>query len=396
MQRREATKDKKMNTVKHLTAITIVFLGLAVCGAAVADDTAAQDIGQEAGEKDYGALLRKAREREAEAKKLAKEAAQYSKRADLAESKMHLAMEQLAAKQARIDSLQKSLDSFEREKAELTPLSEKFLEVLIIILSSMAVFFAVKFGIKFFLKAIMRKVSRVDREVTLRIKTFVKIFDWMAAVFIFLTMVFLILEAFGISVAPLIAGAGIIGIAVGFGSQYLVRDVISGFFLLMEGQYRIDDVVKIGDYSGLVEDINLRITTLRDMEGRVIIIPNGEIKAVINYTKEYAQALFDLRVAYKEDLDKVMETIKDLGKEMRSDKYYGALILDELEMFGVDDFTDSAAIVKFRIKTLPVRQWDVAREFRRRLKNRFDKLGIRMPFPHRTLYWGEPENTPQR
>lgn len=172
----------------------------------------------------------------------------------------------------------------------------------------------------------------------------------------------------------------------------MIRDLINGLFILIEGQYRINDVVKIGEYGGLVESIDLRITTLRDLEGRVIIIPNGEIKTVVNYTKEFAQALLNIGVAYKENVDRVMDVIKDVGNEMRGDEYFGKLILDELEMLGVDDFADSAVIIKFRMKTLPIKQWEVMREFRRRLKNKFDELGIEIPFPHRTLYWGVGED----
>jgi small conductance mechanosensitive channel len=198
----------------------------------------------------------------------------------------------------------------------------------------------------------------------------------------------MVLKNFGIDVAPLLAGAGIVGLAVGFGGQYLIRDVINGVFILLEDQYRVNDVVKIGEHGGLVESINLRITKLRDLEGRVIYIPNGEIKTVVNFTKDYAQALLTVGVAYKENVDKVLSVIKDLGKEIKQDPCFGKLILDDLEMLGVDDFGDSQVTIKFRMKTLPIKQWEVAREFRRRLKNRFDELGIEIPFPHRTLYWG--------
>ncbi len=147
-------------------------------------------------------------------------------------------------------------------------------------------------------------------------------------------------------------------------------------------------MVKIGEFGGLVEGVNLRVTRLRDLEGRVIYIPNGEIKTVINFTKEFSQALLNIGVAYKENVDRVMEVIKQVGKEMREDGYFGKLILDDLDMLGVDDFADSQVTIKCRIKTLPIKQWEVAREFRRRLKNRFDELDIEIPFPHRTLYWG--------
>jgi small conductance mechanosensitive channel len=198
----------------------------------------------------------------------------------------------------------------------------------------------------------------------------------------------MMLENFGINVAPLLAGAGIVGLALGFGGQYLIRDLINGIFILFEGQFRVNDVVKIGDLGGLVESMNLRVTQLRDLEGRVIYIPNGEIKTVINFTKGYSQALLDIGVAYKENVDDVMRVMKDVSKGMRQDPYFGKLILEDMEMLGVDAFTDSAVIIKCRMKTLPIKQWEVAREYRRRLKNKFDELGIEIPFPHRTLYWG--------
>ena len=218
------------------------------------------------------------------------------------------------------------------------------------------------------------------------------LFSWLATIVLILTVVYLVLENHGFNMAPLLAGAGIVGLAFGFGGQYLIRDLINGLFILIEGQYSINDVVKIGEYGGLVEDVNLRITRLRDLEGRVIFIPNGEIKMVVNYTKDYAQALLNVGVAYKENVDKVMDVIKEVGNELRSDRYFGRLILANLEMLGVDDFADSAVIIKFRMKTLPIKQWEVMREFRRRLKNRFDEMGIEIPFPHRTVYWGTGED----
>ncbi len=198
----------------------------------------------------------------------------------------------------------------------------------------------------------------------------------------------MLLENFGIAVAPILAGAGVVGLALGFGGQYLIRDIINGVFILFEGQYRINDVVRIGEFGGLVEAVNLRHTRLRDQEGRVIYIPNGEIKTVVNFTKEYSQALLNIDVAYETDIDHVIRVIKDLGAEMRKDGYFSRLILNDLEMLGVEDLADSRITLKFRIKTLPIKQWEVAREFRRRLKDRFDKEKIQIPFPRRMLYWG--------
>ena len=353
----------------------------------------AQLLKQEATVKKDQELLKKAKELEKKAARLEKEAGAYSDRVAIAESKTQIALEQIAARRERIENLEKALETLKKERAGKLPLLNKLAESLTILLTALSLLIFFKYLLKFFAKRMVKKAETLSRETSLRIKTFGKIFTWAIGVLIIITAVFLILETFGVSVAPLLAGAGIVGLAFGFGGQYLIRDIIGGFFILIEGQYMIDDVIKVGEYSGLVEDINLRITTLRDLEGRVIIIPNGEIKGVINYTKGYAHALIDLGIAYKENVDKVIEVIKELGRQMREDPYYGKLILADLEMFGVDEFGDSAVIIKFRIKTLPMKQWDVSREFKRRLKNRFDELGIEIPFPHRMVYWGAPLNT---
>jgi moderate conductance mechanosensitive channel len=333
--------------------------------------------------------LKKAKEVEKEASALEKESSLYNEKVSIAESKAQLALENIAAKQTRLESLKKSLEGLQKEKSEKRPLIDKLSSTALIILVGFAAFFIMRFSLKTVEKLLSAKGDTIKRELALRTKTLVKVFNWLAAIMLSIVVVYMVLENLGFSVAPLLAGAGIIGIAFGFGGQYLIRDVISGFFILMEGQYNINDVIQIGEYGGLVENINLRITTLRDLEGRVIFIPNGEIKTVVNFTKEYAQALLSIGVAYKEDVDKVMDVIKQVGKELRADPYFGNMILDDLEMFGVDDFGDSAVIIKFRIKTLPIKQWDISREFRRRLKNRFDELGIEIPFPHRMIYYGK-------
>jgi moderate conductance mechanosensitive channel len=258
----------------------------------------------------------------------------------------------------------------------------------IVILIGLLLLLLLKFGVRKFEQMLTKKDVIRESETTLHIKTIAKLFRWLGIIAIVLGVFYIVAENHGLNLAPLLAGVGIASIAFGFGGQYLVRDIINGLFILIEGQYRINDVVKIGQYGGLVEDINLRITTLRDLEGRVIIIPNGDVKEVVNYTREYAQALLDIGVAYKENVDNVMEVIKQICAEMRKDKYFGRLILGDVEMLGVDDFADSQVTIKFRVKTLPIKQWEVSRELRRRIKNRFDELGIEIPFPHTTLYWG--------
>ncbi|MFA5094852.1 MAG: mechanosensitive ion channel domain-containing protein [Candidatus Omnitrophota bacterium] len=335
-------------------------------------------------------VAKKAKQLEKEARQIEKESDIYKKKLGVAEVKAKLAEEKLAVSQTAVEALKKELEVLQYAKAAKRGILYNILTSLGIILAGVAAFLFLKlivWIVGFFIER-KRKGVLVARELNLRIKTVNKTVYWLGTVIIGISVVYFILATFGVSVAPLLAGAGIVGLAFGFGGQYLIRDVINGFFIVLEGQYRIDDVVKIGEFGGLVEDMNLRITTLRDLEGRVIIIPNGEIKTVVNYTKEYAQALLDVRVAYKENVDSVIEVIKEVGKSMRIDDHYAFMILNDLEMLGVDDFSESAVVVRFRIKTLPIKQWEVAREFRRRLKKRFDELGIEMPFPHRTIYWG--------
>ena len=332
--------------------------------------------------------IKKADVLEKEAKKLEKEANKHKDKLKVTESKATEAQKKVDIHQENIDALRKELQSLKTMRATKRSFLEKAIMSITIIFIGLILFSLMKVGLKQFERLLTRKDQIRETEMALRMKTLSKLFSWLGAIAIAGVIFYMVLENFGFNVAPLLAGAGIIGLAFGFGGQYLIRDLINGLFILIEGQFRINDVVKIGEYGGLVEDINLRITTLRDLEGRVIIVPNGEIKTVVNYTKEFAQALLNIGVAYKENVDKVMDIIKTVGKEMREDKYFGKLILDNLEMLGVDDFADSAVIIKFRMKTLPIKQWEVMREFRRRLKNRFDELGIEIPFPHRTLYLG--------
>jgi small conductance mechanosensitive channel len=202
----------------------------------------------------------------------------------------------------------------------------------------------------------------------------------------------MILEKLGIQIGPILAAAGVLGLAVGFGAQKLVEDVISGFFILLEDQIRVNDVVVISGTGGLVEKVNLRMVVLRDLAGNVHYIRNGSIGTVTNMTKEYSRYVFDIGVAYREDTDEVVEVIKKVDEEMRADSGFKDLILEPIEILGVDKFADSAVIIKARTKTKPVQQWAVGREFNRRLKKKFDELGIEIPFPHTTLYMGQDKN----
>ena len=202
-------------------------------------------------------------------------------------------------------------------------------------------------------------------------------------------VVLVLLKEVGVEIAPILAGAGIVGLAVGFGAQNLVRDVISGFFFILEDQVRVGDVVVVNGTSGLVEEINFRTIILRDQSGVVHIFPHGTVTTLSNMTKDWSAYLFDLGVAYKENTDRVVQVIEQVGKEMIQDPKFGPLMLEAPEIFGVNQFADSAVIIKGRIRTKPSQQWVVGREFNRRIKYAFEAAGIEIPFPHRTVYFGE-------
>jgi small conductance mechanosensitive channel len=195
----------------------------------------------------------------------------------------------------------------------------------------------------------------------------------------------MVLRELGVDIAPVLAGAGIVGLAVGFGAQTLVRDIISGFFLILEDQVRVGDVAAINGTAGLVEAINLRTIVLRDVEGTVHIVPNGAITTLANRSKDFSYYVIDVSVAYDEDTDRVAEVLRRTGAELQADPRFGAFILEPLEVMGVDAFGDSAVILKVRIKTMPLKQWEVGRELRRRVKKAFAAAGIEIPYPQRVV-----------
>ncbi|HIB66460.1 MAG TPA: mechanosensitive ion channel family protein [Phycisphaerales bacterium] len=196
----------------------------------------------------------------------------------------------------------------------------------------------------------------------------------------------LVLDEVGMDVRPILAGAGVVGLAVGFGAQNLVRDFFSGFFIILENQYTLGDFVSINNHSGIVEGVNFRTTVLRALDGTVHVIPNGEIKFVSNGSHGWSAAVLDVGVSYEEDVDRTMEIIRDVGHTLSQDKDWKDKIIEDVEVLGLDQFADSALVIKVRLKTLPLEQWGVAREFRRRLKKRFDRDEVTIPFPNRTLH----------
>lgn len=233
--------------------------------------------------------------------------------------------------------------------------------------------------------------SLIERRMTggalgMRARTLLPLLHTTIKVFLVIIVGLVALSALGIDITPLLAGAGVVGLAVGFGSQALVKDVITGFFILMEDQISVGDVVQVANRSGLVEAITIRTVRLRDQAGSVHTIPFGEITSVQNMTRDFSYYVFDISVAYREDTDRVVAVIRDIGAQMQTEDAWRDRILEPLEVLGVDSFGDSAVVIKARIKTRPIQQWNVGREFNRRMKKRFDAEGIEIPFPHRTIY----------
>jgi small conductance mechanosensitive channel len=242
-------------------------------------------------------------------------------------------------------------------------------------------------------KSRMNARFKGDIEHTKRTETLTKLIRKTVKAVVLAAAVLMVLQNLGVNIGPLLAGAGIVGLAVGFGAQSLVKDVISGFFILLENHMNVGDVVEVAGSAGLVESINLRVTKLRDYSGNVHIIPNGQIAVLMNMTKGYSRAVLDIGVAYKENVDEVMEVMKEVAGEMEKEEAWSGKFLEPMEMVGLDSFGDSSVNIKVRFTVKPLEQWNVSREYRRRLKNVFDDKGIEIPFPHVTLYMGEGENT---
>ncbi|MEJ2587055.1 MAG: mechanosensitive ion channel [Deltaproteobacteria bacterium] len=238
------------------------------------------------------------------------------------------------------------------------------------------------------------KVGKRKGAVSQKTKTLIPVALTAVKIGVWFTGGIIILDRLGVNTTPILAGAGIVGLAIGFGSQTLVKDLINGLFILFEESIRIGDWATVGNKGGHVEAIGLRTVRLRDLHGNVHVIPNSSIDTVTNLSKEFSRAVMDVGVAYREDVDKVIEILEEIGKGMAEDPVYGKNILEPLEIFGLDRFEDSSVVIRARFMTKPLKQWGVRREFNRRLKRVFDERGIEIPFPHRTLYMGEPKQGP--
>lgn len=242
---------------------------------------------------------------------------------------------------------------------------------------------------KIFATRLIKDDDAGSLETKKRMDTLLGIITAIGRIIIWSVFLMMLLKKLDVDIGPILAGAGILGLAVGFGAQELVRDFISGFFMILEDHIRTGDVAVINGTGGLVEKIELRTITLRDFSGVVHIFQNGKVDTVANMTKEWSAMVFDIGVAYKEDVDHVMKVMQETGEKLINDPQFKNKIIEPLEIFGLDKFDDSAIVIKARLKTIPIEQWTIGREYRKRLKKAFDEEGIEIPFPHTTVYWGE-------
>ena len=271
---------------------------------------------------------------------------------------------------------------------QLTPwLLGHGIRIALIIIGAVIInFFAVKFITKTVRIAVTSRGFGSKEAEIKRENTLIRIFSWTITILIIIVSGLMILEEGGVSIAPILASIGVLGLAVGFGGQYLIRDVISGFFIILENQYRIGDVVSFDGTGGLVEDISLRMTTLRDMDGTVHHIPHGEIKKVANLSKNFSRINLNVGISYNADLDEVISVIDEVGKNMAQEPEWKDLLLTAPHVLRVDDFADSSIVLKIVADTQPLQQWTLTGELRKRLKIAFDSKGIEIPFPQRVVH----------
>lgn len=268
-------------------------------------------------------------------------------------------------------------------------------KIIVVLAIAVAVYFSIR---RFIPLAIRRTIwqqmkDRPEAEREKRIKTLVRLISSLSAITLGLITLFIILRLGEIDITAAIAGVGVIGIAVGFGAQYLVRDLISGFFVLLENQYNVGDVIKINGTAGVVENISMRTTILRDLDGARHYIPNGEIRTVSNLTQEWSRAKIDVTVGYKEHLEKVMALMKKTWEEMAQDPMWAPAIISKTPtMLRVDDFGTSGVTIRIVGDTQPIKQWDVMGEYRLRIKKAFDREGIEIPYPHMKVIMGDKGN----
>lgn len=240
----------------------------------------------------------------------------------------------------------------------------------------------------FFIEKFLNKMSKYkdDFEFQKQLITLKSIIKSIVDTIIFAFGVMYILNNLGVDIRPIMTAAGVLGVAVGFGAKRFFEDIITGLSILLEGQIRVGDYVEIASHQGVVEKVDIKLIQLRDLQGRLHYIRNGMVDTIINYTREFSYYVFDIGVSYDTSIDFVINTLKEIDEEFRNTADSKDYVLAPLEIFGVDKFDDSAIIVKARIKTTPIKQWEVGREFNGFIKKKFDEKGIEIPFPQRTVH----------
>jgi len=271
-------------------------------------------------------------------------------------------------------------------------LAENAIRVGLILLGALLLWFMIRFVISRTEARIIKLSSRkgdTAGEAQRRAATLTALLRRLIFIVYWFAVILTLLSQMGVKIGALLAGAGVAGLALSFGAQSLVRDVISGFFIVLENQIRVGDIAIIDGTAGTVEAIHFRTTLLRDLDGAVHVFRNGSINNLANLTRDWSGYTFEIGVAYKEDTDKVIEVIKRVGEEMKNDAELGKNMIEDMEIFGVNQLGDSAVTIKGRLKTQPSSQWSTGRAFLARVKKAFDAEGIEIPFPHRTFYFGE-------
>ena len=267
--------------------------------------------------------------------------------------------------------------------------------ILILLVVGIGLWYAWKRFLPPLLRQAMAKPGRGESREGMKRRrdTLQGVFMSLGKIIIILLVTFMVLSEMNVNIGPILAGLGIVGIAVGFGAQYMIRDLIAGVFILLENQYRVGDVAKVADIWGTVEEVNLRKTVMRDLDGAVHHIPNGEIRVASNYSRHFARVHLDVPVAYGTDLDFAIEVINRVCREMAEDEKWSKLFRTVPKVLGVNNFGNSGIDIKILGDVKPLEQWGITRELRLRLKKAFDKEGIEIPWPHTKVYFG---NSPPR
>lgn len=272
-----------------------------------------------------------------------------------------------------------ALDQVSWERATLTGL-----RLLLILALAWVALFALRTALRRLERRLIRQgaaAGEVPSESAKRAGTLARLLRQAVVIAIWLMAGLVMLRELGVEIAPILASAGIVGVALGFGAQHLVRDVIAGFFLILENQVRIGDAAVINGVAGLVEKLNFRTIVLRDVSGVVHIFPNGSIVSIANRTRDWSAYVFEIAIAYGEEVDRVVGVMQDTGAMLRADSGFAPFILEDIEVFGVEALADAGVVIKGRIKTVPNKQWEVGREFLRRLKAAFERHGVRLAPP---------------